>query len=257
MFRSLLLLLFLPTLAMAQEPDHIARGVAAAERRDPGAALTHFQAALARDPISYEANWRAALGAIDLGKQIPDSMKSGSRDSLYAQAERYARTATEANPAGADGHFVLALAVGRASLTKSKRERVQRAALIRSEGLRAIELDPAHDGAHHVLGRWNAEIMRLSAMQRFFARSFLGGRIFNEASWGHGVGYMERAVSLAPTNIYHHLDLAEIYIDRNSFTDARRHLEMIGALPVVDVMDPRYKEDALRLLRKIEGKKDR
>lgn len=256
MFKSsfLFLALAFPSFAAGQAPDHIAMGVARVEARDPQAALEHFRAHLAVDPASYEANWRAALALIDIGKQTPDSIRSPRRDSMYAEAERYARKATEANPGDAEGHFVLGAAVGRASLTRSKRERVRRATEIRVEALKATELDPRHDGAYHVLGRWNAEIMRLSAMERFFAKSFLGGSVFNQASWDRAVEYMEKSVTLAPTNIYHHLDLAEVYIDRKRYGDARRHLEQIAALPIVDVMDPVYQQSALALLRRIEGK---
>lgn len=243
--------------AAAQTTDRLAMGIARAEARDPQAALVHFQAALAEDSTSYEANWRAAQAAIDIGKQTPDSVKSPARDSLYAQAERYARRATEANPTGADGHFLLGAAVGRASLTKGKRERVRRAVEIRNEALKAISLDPNHDGAYHVLGRWNAEIMRLSGFERFFAKSFLGGSVFNQASWDQAVEYMQKSVSLAPTNIYHHLDLALVFIDRGRYGEARQHLDQIATLPVVDVMDPRYKQDAVMWLAKIDGKKDR
>jgi tetratricopeptide (TPR) repeat protein len=235
----------------AQAVDHIALGIARSESRDPRAALEHFQMHLATDARSYEANWRAALALIDIGKQTADSIRSLQRDSLYTEAERYARTAAEANPDDAEGHFVLSVAIGRASLTKSTRERVRRASEIRLEALRAIELGPRHDGAYHVLGRWNAEVMRLSAMERFFARSFLGGSVFNQASWDRAVEYLEKAIALAPTNIYHHLDLAEIYIDRKRYAEARRHLEQIATLPVVDVMDPAYQEQAARLLTKI------
>ena len=252
----LLSILAAPTAALAQAPDHIALGIARVEARDPQGALDHFKAQLETDPGSYEANWRAALALVDLGKQTPDSIRSPRRDSLYAEAERYARKATEANPGDAEGHFVLSVAIGRASLTRSKRERVRRATEIRTEALRAIEINPRHDGAAHVMGRWNAEIMRLSAMERFFAKSFLGGSVFNQASWDRAVEYMEQAVSLAPTNIYHQLDLALVYIDRKRYSDARRHLEQIAALPVVDVMDPNYQQQAVTQLRRIEGKRD-
>jgi tetratricopeptide (TPR) repeat protein len=141
-------------------------------------------------------------------------------------------------------------------LTRSRRERVRRAAEIRDEALQAIDRDPRHDGAYHVLGRWNAEIMRLSAMERFFAKSFLGGGIFSQASWDRAVEYLERAVTLAPTTIYHHLDLAQVYLDRKRYGDARRHLEQIATRPVVDVMDARYQQEAAALLRRIERKRD-
>jgi tetratricopeptide (TPR) repeat protein len=236
--------------------DHVALGKQAQMARDPQTALQHYEAALAADSSNYDANWRAALALIDLGKQTPDSVASPHRDSLYDRAERYARRAVAANPNGADGHFILANAIGRASLTKGKKERVKRAAEIRSEALKAIELDPKHDGAYHILGRWNAEIMRLSGVTKFFAKSFLGAAVFDQASWEGAIANMEKAVELNPTRVYHRLDLAEIYIDRKRYSDARQQLQKVERLPVTDVMDPTYKQDGARLLKAIADKKD-
>ena len=242
----------------AQSPeDPIRLAIAAQLARDPQSALSHLETALALDSTSYEANWRAAENLLDIGKQTPDSVPSPERDSIYARAERLARRATEVEPGGADGHYVLAAAIGRASLTKSKKERVRRAAEIRAEALRALEIDPDHDKAYHVLGRWNAEIMRLSGFQRFFAKTFLGGKIFNAASWDSAVVYMDRAIGLAPENIYHHLDLAEMLIDRGRYSEARIHLNQVESLLVSDVMDPVYKERATALRAQIAMKPDK
>ncbi len=237
--------------------DYLRLGIEAQLGREPQDALRYLEAALELDPGSHEANWRAAEVLMDIGKQTPDSVKSPERDSLYARAEGYARRAVELDEAGADGHYALAAAIGRASLTKSKKERVRRAAEIRSEALRALELDPGHHKTDHVLGRWNAEIMRLSGFQRFFAKTFLGGKIFNAASWDSAVVYMDRAVALAPDNIYHHLTMAEILIDRHRYGEARIHLNQVETLDVRDVMDPAYKERGLALLREIEGRRDK
>lgn len=234
--------------------DHVRLGVQAVDQRDLQAARQHFAEALAMDSLDYEANWRGSDNLVDIGKETPDSVASPTRDSLYRVAEAWARRAVAANPNGADGHFALAQAVGRASLTMGKRDRVKRAAEIRSEALRAIELDPRHDGAYHVLGRWNAEIMRLSGIQRFFAKSFLGGAVFNQASWANAFEYMEKAVSLRPDYIYHHLDLAEMYIDQERYGDARAQLQQVESLPVTDAADPHYKTDAQALLAKIHDK---
>ncbi|HET7040760.1 MAG TPA: tetratricopeptide repeat protein [Gemmatimonadales bacterium] len=249
------LILFAAVPAAAQTiEDHIHLGVQAVDQRDLPSALRHFEAALAMDSLNYEANWRGSDCLVDIGKETPDSVKSAARDSMYALAEVWGRRAVRVDPNGADGHFVLAQAIGRASLTLGKRERVRRAAEIRSEALRAIELDPRHDGAYHVLGRWNAEIMRLSGIQRFFAKSFLGGSVFNQASWANAFQYMEKAVSLRPDYIYHHLDLAEMYMDNDRWDDARTQLQQVESLPVSDAADPSYKIDATRLLAEIRDK---
>lgn len=238
--------------AAAQEPvDHVALGRAAADARDPAGALRHFEAALAADSMDYEANWRAAIAAIDIGKQTPDSVKSPERDRLYALAEGFAHRAVKARLMGADGHFALAAAIGRASLTKSARERVQRAGEIRIEALKALEIDPRHDGAWHVMGRWHAEIMRLSGIERFFAKNFLGGTVFNKASWAEAERAFGKAVEYRPEYIYHRLGLAEVYLDQKKHTQAESQLRAIAGLPVSDVMDPQYKRDAAALLARL------
>ena len=232
----------------AQKPaDHVALGMAAAEARDLPTALQHFEAALAQDSMNYEANWRAALTLGLMGDPYPMSAKSPRRDSLYARAERYARRAVAANPAGADGHFAVAASLGRAALMKPIQQKLRSATLIRSEALRAIAINPRHDGAYHILGRWNAEIMRLPALSRFFAKNFLGARVFNQASWNNAVFYMEKAVQLDPGRIYHHLALADIYADRKRLRDAGAQLRLVDSLPVREAMDTNYKQQAASL----------
>ena len=235
-------------------PALVASGTAAADARDPALALRDFQAALAVDSTSYEANWRASIAAVDIGKQTPDSIPDPARDSLYRLAERYATRAVAANPDGADGYFALANAIGRTSLTLGKKERVKRAAEIRNAALKAIELNPRQDGAFHVMGRWNAEIMRLSSIQRFFAKNFLGGAVFSQASWDNGVSYMQQAIAIRPDFIYHHYDLALIYIDTRQWALARQQLDAIAPLPLIDVMDPVWKREAAGLLQSIATK---
>ena len=70
----------------------------------PGPALRHYEAALAVDSTNYEANWRAALTLLDMGKQTPDSVKSrGARLALRARrgagaARRGARAERDRRP---------------------------------------------------------------------------------------------------------------------------------------------------------------
>ena len=247
-----------PTPAVAQTAEElVARGRALPQEREPAEALTLFEQALALDPNNYEANWRASQALADLGKQYPDEGKNPHRDSLYARAESLARIAVRLDSTDAEGHFVLAVGIGRTSLTKGGKERVRNAKVIRDATLRTLEINPNHDRAYHVLGRWNAEIRRLSGLTRFFAKTFLGAAIFNEASWDQAVEYLNKAVTLSPENIYHRLDLAEVYIDVGQYGKAREQLQVIQELPVFDYMDPQYQERARTLLKDIEGKKDK
>jgi tetratricopeptide (TPR) repeat protein len=232
----------------------VARGDSARDRFDLNAALAAYDAALAADSLDYAANWKGALTLVDIGKETPDSIPDPARDKLYRRAEALSRRAVAVNPKGPDGYFVLANAVGRNALTKSPKERVKVANDIYDYATTALGLDYRHDGAYHVLGRWNAEIMRLSSVERFFAKSFMGGSRFNAASWDEAEKYLGRAVQLRPTFIYHRLDLAEVYIDRGKYALAREQLEKIPSLPKQDASDPAYIRDAQQLLTRIAGK---
>jgi tetratricopeptide (TPR) repeat protein len=236
----------------AQQTDALVRrGVAASEARDLPAALRHFEAALSLDSMHYEASWRAALTLGLMGDPFPISKKSAQRDSLYARAERHARRAVAANPNGANGHFALAASLGRAALMVGPEERVRRAIMIRNEALRALAINPRHDGAHHILGRWNAEIMRLPRVSRFFAKHFLGARVFDEASWAQATSHMERAAALAPGRIYHHLGLADIYLDTGRIRDAEVQLRTADSLPVREALDANYRQQAADLRKRL------
>ena len=201
-----------------------------------------------------EPNWRIALTLITLGQETPDSRSSRARDSLYAEAERRARTAVKTDTTRADGWFVLANAMGRTALTRPPQQRLKLARAIRTAAIRAILLDPSHDGAYHVLGRWHAEIMRLPGIERFFARRVLGARIFDEASWDEATVNLERAVALDTTRIVHRLDLAEIYADQKRYAEARAQLDTVATMPEREYLDPRHKEAAAALLSKIAEK---
>jgi tetratricopeptide (TPR) repeat protein len=236
--------------------EHMALGMVAADTRDPAGAVEHFAAALALDSTDYQANWRMASALIDVGKQTPDDVKNKERDSLYVLAEVYARRAVDAELLQPDGHYILAAAIGRASLTKGNKERVRRAREIRVEALKALELDPEHDNAHHVVGQWNAEIKRLSGVQRWFAKNMYGGDFLDLASWQQAEEHMQLAVAINPAVIYHRMVLAEIYIDLKRYGDARPQLQAIDSLPVFDVLDPRYKTQAGELTNEMAGKED-
>ena len=242
-------------LAGQSAADHVAMGEAAVQSHDPSTGLAHFEAALALDSASYHANWRASIALLDQGEQIPDSIDSPERDSLYTRAESLARRAVRSDSLRPEGHFALAAAVGRASLGMGKKERIRRASIIRDEALRTIELDPKHDGAYHILGRWNAEIMRLSGFSRFFAKSFLGAGIFRQASWNGAIANLEKAVALDPGRLYHRLELATVYARRKRYQDARHQLDRLAKLPNRELMDPVYRERAAALARQIADKK--
>lgn len=245
------------SLVVQSPADHIALGDSTGLMH-PEVALRHYQAALAIDSLSYEANWKAARAIADVAKQIqdkPDSLKN-RRDSLYSVGRTYAERAIRADSTKADGHYALAMVLGRLSRTKSSRERVRYAKIIYDEATKAVTINPNHDNAHHVLGAWNAEVKRLSGIQRFFAKALFGGGFMSVANWDAAVKHLERAIEINPRHIYHRLELAEVDTDLGRYSKARAQLQVIATLPEVDVLDAHYKKDAAALLQDIKNERD-
>jgi len=252
-----MLSIMLSLLVLQNPVNHIALGDSAGLMQ-PDVQLRHYQAALAIDSLSYDANWKAARAIADVAKQIQgnaDSLKH-RRDSLYSVGRGYAERAIRADSTKADGHYALSMVLGRLSRTKGSKERVRYAKIIYDEATRAVQIDSTYDNAHHVLGAWNAEVKRLSGIQRFFAKALFGGGFMDKANWDDAVKQFQTAVRLAPNHIYHRLELAEVYTDLGRYSKAREQLQVIATLPVADVMDPQYKKDAADLLADIKNEKD-
>jgi len=224
----------------------------------PDQALVHYRRALALDSASYEALWKASRALVDVAKQIDgkgDALKK-RRDSLYVEARVLAEAAVRVNPTGARGHSMIAQALGRLSRTRGGKERVRFAKIIYDEAQRAIVLDSTDDLAYHVLGAWHAEVKRLSGIQRFFAKTLFGAGFLDKGNWDDAQRYLLRAVALKPQNIFHHLELAEIYVDVGKYSLARDQLRAVHDLPIADVLDHQYKTQAAMLLDDIKNEKD-
>jgi tetratricopeptide (TPR) repeat protein len=204
---------------------------------------------VAADTNSYDWLIKAAHEAVDHGEFNPSDEQ---RRTLYKNAEQYARRAVAANPNDAEGHFQLARAIGRNALTMGTRDRIKYAGEVREQALTALKISPKHDGALHVMGEWNAQVMRLNGFSRMIAKNFLGGKIFGEASWDNAQKYLEESVAIEPNRITHHLDLGAVYADRDQKDKAIEQYEWIAKAPVTDYNDAKYKEEAAKRLKDLK-----
>jgi tetratricopeptide (TPR) repeat protein len=238
--------------------EHIALGDSAHSALAPQQALGHYRAALALDSTNYAALWKAGRELVDIAKQIEgkDDSSKRLRDSLYTQANAYGEAAVRVNPAGADGHFTIGQALGRLSRTKGGKERVRFARIIYDEGMKAIALDSTHDGAYHLVGAWHAEVKRLSWLERKAAAILFGGGFLSKGNWEDAQTYLQKAVALKPQNIFHRLELGEVYVDLGQYSKAREQFNAIEPLPIADVLDHEYKKEAKQILDDIKGEKD-
>jgi hypothetical protein len=246
--------------------EHVALGDSARAALHSSDALRHYQAAAEliqrevgtqlqqvagvrpTNPRFSQALWKAAREAADVAKQMRGDSLKDERDSLYALGRTWAEQSIQFDSADANAHFALALVVGRLARTKSGKAKVKFGQLVYDETMRALQIDSTHDGAQHILGAWNDEVMNLSGIMKFFAKSFFGGGFLNNASWAGARAHMEKAVALNPQNVYHRLELAMVYLDVHEPEKALEQLQAIEGLPVGDPMDPYYKGVAAEAL---------
>ena len=240
------------TTAGAQDTTAVAAHIEAGDRdytaMNAAGALAHYEEALKVDAGNYVALWRAARSLVDLAEFMTDRKE---RDELFRKAELYARRAVEIRPEEAEGHFQLAQALGRTALTLGTRDRVKMAKVIRDHALEALKIDPKHPGALHVMGVWNAEIMRLNPAARFMAKNFLGGQIFGSASWRDAIRYMEESRDAEPWRLVHRLDLARVYRDADRVAAARIEYQKVLQGAATDYNDRQYKAEAAVELKKL------
>lgn len=243
------LLIALPLRAQGPLAEQLSAGDREYAARRAEAALVHYEAALEAAPGNYGLLWRTSRTLIDLAEFDENAQR---RKAAFNRASELARRAIEANPGDAEGHFHLARALGREALSVSARERTKYALDVRTTALKALEIDPTHAGAMHVLGRWHAEVMRLNGFTRMIAKTFMGGKVFGEASWKEAIRLLQGANADEPNRTVHQLALAQIYRDTGEIAKARAMFEAAIASPLSDVNDERYKAEARRELRALK-----
>jgi tetratricopeptide (TPR) repeat protein len=250
MYRLTLAAFFLHAIGLGAQSvtDHIAFGDKEYAALRAKEALTQYESALAIEARNYEALWKASRSAMDLGEF---EQNAGKQSEYFKLAESYSRRAVDVNSQDAEGHFNLARALGRAAQSAGPRAGIKYAKAVREEALKCLELNPKHPGCMHVMGVWNAEIMRLNGFLRFVAKNFLGGAIFGTASWGEAQRYMEASVATDSDRVTHQLDLGRIYVDVGQKAKARTAFEAVINGKTTDYNDPHYKEQAQAALKKL------
>ncbi|GMV04402.1 MAG: hypothetical protein AMXMBFR53_06830 [Gemmatimonadota bacterium] len=211
-------------------------GVAATLFAAPGASaqVAMPEVSTQADPVS-----RAQARVKDLvvqGLRAPDT---DSAKVLYEASVDVARALVSATPDDAEAHYLLSVAPGYHLEHQGLRRKFGIAAEVRTEAERALELDPSHPGAHHVLGRLHAGAMRLNRVARFILREVLGASVLEGASWDQAEAHFRTAWEHDPGSPRHAMELGALYRD----TD--RPDQALEVLRRASVLVPREASDSL------------
>jgi len=246
----LLCFVIFPVLAQEGIADstvkYMALGDELAAKWDHEGAAAAYVAVTGFNPNHYEALWKAG----DQYTEIADRLESKhEKESYFMQARILCEKAIKSNPDGYEGHFRLAVALGRLALFRGGKEKIKLSKMIKAEADTALTINPRADLVYHLLGRWHQNLANLSGMLKFFAKVFFGGVPpgTNEES----VAMFKKAIEIDPNHLEHHLELARTYEFMKEKEMMREPLQQVMALPAIDEDDPEFKKEAEKMLKKL------
>jgi tetratricopeptide (TPR) repeat protein len=224
-----------------QAADFIAAGDSLYALYDYGSSIERYRSACLMDSTSFEAFWK-------LGRSLNLKGETAEEDSqlvIFEESRDAERHALSLKEDDADAHFQLARALGKIALFKGIFKSASLAKEVRKECLRALEIDSLHDGAWHILGRWNREVSKKPKILR--VPMGLGAANKDDA-----LAFMKKAVEINPENIHHRLEMGNTYRRYKMTDQARREYEKCLELTVRSPLDEKYRDEAKKMLAEMD-----
>jgi tetratricopeptide (TPR) repeat protein len=176
-----------------------------------------------------------------------ETVNTKLRSDYYLAAKIYAETALKIDPKNSEANCVMAIALGRSSMSKSGKEKIENAKEVKKYVDAAIANDPKNFKAWHVLGRWQYEISNLNGLERGLVKVLYGG--LPPATLKQSINAFEKARSLRPEFILNYFEMAKAYKDNNNKARAIACLQLMFTLPNQTEDDPNIKEMGRALLK--------
>lgn len=194
-----------------------------------------------------------------LDAQARQSLKAGllaagteHREHHFRDAELHARRALEREPGHLEARYHLAAALALLTQTAGLRAQIPLGQEAYDHARAVLAVDPDHAGAHHILGRFHADIMRMGTVTRFLVGRLLGSDLVRHASWEEAENHLLAAVRAEPDLALHRVELARIYADTRRPELAREQLDMALMHAALDPLAPLVQDEARTLLAVID-----
>lgn len=169
------------------------------------------------------------------------------RNNYYELAKYYAETSLKIDPNNSASNCVMAIALGRITMEKSGREKINAAKNIKKHLDIALKNDPSNYKAWHVLGRWHYELSNLNIIERTAVKLFFGG--MPQTSMNESIAAFEKANNLVKNFSLNYFELAKAYKKNDQLNKAIQCLNTILILPNKTEEDETIKADSRKLLK--------
>ncbi len=176
-----------------------------------------------------------------------ETVNTKLRSEYYAAAKIYAETALKVDPKNSEANCVMAIALGRSSMAKSGRDKIENAKEVKKYVDAAIAGDAGNFKAWHVLGRWQYEISNLNSLERGLVKLFYGG--LPPATLKQSIASFEKARALRPEFLLNYFEMAKAYKDNDNKTKAFAYLQLMITLPNQTEDDPTIKNKGRALIK--------
>lgn len=191
-------------------------------------------------PGDPEALWRATRAALILGILADDREESLAWTRI---ADGYGARLLAGRPDDAEAMAWAAAARGLRAIAESgPRATARLSNEVWQITERLLALEPGHPLGNDVRGKLHYEVMRLSKVERWFGRVFLGGDALSQASWELAETHLRRAVEADPGMVLFYLDLGDAYRAQEKFPEAAEAFRRGLAVPDRYPMDSKLKE---------------
>jgi tetratricopeptide (TPR) repeat protein len=172
---------------------------------------------------------------------------------LLSAADTVARKAVDENPSSVDRRYALAVVLGLQADREGGRAKVRAAAALYDQLKAILAMDPEHVGAHHLMGRLQAGVMRMDRVTRWLATHLLGGSVLAGASWSAAEQNLAYAVAEAPAVPDYRFELAHLYEDTGRPGMALEEARQVLAMDPSAALEPTVHAKAAALVARIEA----
>jgi tetratricopeptide (TPR) repeat protein len=197
---------------------------------------------------SSDLYWKLARLNISIAESI-DPGESAKKMPFYSKAVEYASKSVQLDDSNASAHTWLAASLALKADKIGNKEKVNRAAEIKKELEKALELNPNDDVAWSMLGSYNYQISKIGWFSRFMGNTFVGG--MPKGSREEAEKNFKKAISLNPRVIRHYHELALLYLDEGRKKDALNILRITETRPVLIKSDTRRLKEIRNLIAKL------